>query len=591
MVLAPGDDVVLRNLPPRLGPQHHHRLDRLAAVGIAGRNNAGFLNRRVPEHQRLNLCGPDLETRSVDHAFEPVCEEEIALLVDMPEIARSKKTFAIELHKRCCGGCGLLPVALKVLRPADDDFALLALRHFLKRQGVNHARFGADEGHAQALLLGGIGRVAVRRSRGFGQAIAFGEAQTVLLPKALRHRLRHGSAAAADVDQAAQVKAGGLSPSCGRASCRAQPLGGAANSWGRRGGKVGTGHQVNHHGRNVGPVRDAPARDQAPGQLAVPARHDDQRRAAVNGGMHDRHHAGDVKHRHHRQHHVLRGAVAPQATAHRVVHQAGMGVHAAFGQPGRAAGVGQHGHVLRPGGVRGQVVDAIAARGQGIGPAQYGAARQRRQRVPGGEPATPGFGQFGGLIGRPRAVRAGRVQVKSVAVVRDDQVRQPFARRQLGVGFDQFRGKVGRGDGDFGIRVGDVVLEFFGAVHGVHGHHHGIGPQDREVRNHPLRAVLQIKQHPVALSNAQAVQRGGQPLGLLQHFGVTEHPVKKHQRGLVGKTQRTDRQVVPQRCGWRRDAARQAFGPDLAMQVGTLGVGPEAVGWAGRAGRADWGQG
>jgi hypothetical protein len=60
-------------------------------------------------------------------------------------------------------------------------------------------------GHAQALLLGRIGRVAVAGRGGFGQAIAFHVAQAEQVEQALRHGLRHGRAATADVDQAGQV--------------------------------------------------------------------------------------------------------------------------------------------------------------------------------------------------------------------------------------------------------------------------------------------------------------------------------------------------------------------------------------------------
>jgi len=111
------------------------------------------------------------------------------------------------------------------------------------------------------------------------------------------------------------------------------------------------------------------------------------------------------------------------------------------------------------------------------------------------------------------------------------------------------------------------VLKLLGAVHWVDGYHHRVNPQNGKVRNHPLRAVLQIKQHPVALANAQAVQRGSQAFGLLQHLAISQCLVKKHQRRLAWKAQCAYCQVMPQRCLRWCDGERQPLRPKFVMQI------------------------
>ena len=117
-----------------------------------------------------------------------------------------------------------------------------------------------------------------------------------------------------------------------------------------------------------------------------------------------------------------------------------------------------------------------------------------------------------------RRVVAGHVGVEGVGELRDDQVRQPLARGQRVAGLGQFGRQVAGGDRDLGVGVGDVVLELLGPVHRVDRHHHGIGAQDREVRDHQLRAVLHVQHHAVAALHAQRMQRAGQPLGLPRDF-------------------------------------------------------------------------
>ena len=138
--------------------------------------------------------------------------------------------MSFKLHKRGFGGIRPLPIAIKHLRATHDDFTLLTRGHFLQAVGVNHPSIHTNKWNAQTLLFGSVGRVAVRRRCGFGQAIAFDIPQSVQLKQPLRHRLRHGRTAATNRCQRRQIVLV----------------------------KRGATQQIDHHGRNIGPVRDAP---------------------------------------------------------------------------------------------------------------------------------------------------------------------------------------------------------------------------------------------------------------------------------------------------------------------------------------------
>src|SRR2546427_5754166 len=73
------------------GTQHDDGLDRLAAVGVARGDHAGFLDGGVAEHQRFDLGRPDLEAAGVDHALEAVGDEVVAVLVHVAQVAGAKE--------------------------------------------------------------------------------------------------------------------------------------------------------------------------------------------------------------------------------------------------------------------------------------------------------------------------------------------------------------------------------------------------------------------------------------------------------------------------------------------------------------------
>ncbi len=240
---------------------------------------------------------------------------------------------------------------------------------------------------------------------------------------------------------------------------------------------MGTGQQVDHHGRNVGPGGDTPARDQAPGEIPVPARHQDQGAAGKDVAVHHADHSGGVKHRHHSQCDALGRRVGPVISRHDVVHDVGVQVHAALGPAGGAAGVGQDGQVVRTHRERRRRVVGL----QCVGPGEATPRLQIGHGVTRAQPVFPGR--------RWRFFAACR-SIEGIAEMRHHHGPQPLRRFQRGAGSGELSCQVGAGDGHLDIRVGDVVLEFLGPVHRIDRNHHGVGAQDGKVRDHQLRAVL-----------------------------------------------------------------------------------------------------
>ena len=332
----------------------------------------------------------------------------------------------------------------------------------------------------------------MRRCGGFGQAIAFNKTQAKLIQQALRHRLRHGGAATADVGQTGQIEFFNL-----RAA-----------------------EQIDHHGRDVGPVRDLPLGNLMPSHVTVPTRHQHQRGAQENRGVHDTDHAGDVEHGHHGQSHIFRGAVAPQATCHGVVHDAAVRVHAALGQAGGAAGVRQDRQISAGGRHlgQGQVMR------QRLRPGMHLAVGQRGQGAHRHQPIVPMGRQVLGACGH---------RVEHIGELRHQQMPQLLLRRQSVAGRRQFRCQIGGGDGHARVRVGDVVLELLHPVHRIDRHHHRIQSQNSKVRYHQLRAILHVQDHPVPLVHAQGGQIAGQFFGFMLEFGIGPSPAHEHQSQFI----------------------------------------------------------
>ena len=270
--------------------------------------------------------------------------------------------------------------------------------------------------------------------------------------------------------------------------------------------------------------------------------------------MHHADHAGDVEHGHHRQSNVVGRPSPPKRTGHRVVHDAFVRVHTPLGQPGGAAGVGQQSQVLRPHRQGGR----FAGAGDGIAPGMGLALLQRRQRVARAQPVCPRRG---------RSIITAHVGIERIGELGDDKVRQALGWWQCITGVNPFSCQVARGDGDLGVGIGDVVLEFFGPVHRVDGHYHSVGPQNGKVRHHELRAVLHAQRHAIAPFHAQSRQIGGKAFSALLELTISQRTTKENQRHLVRITLGADGQVVPQRGGWNSDGMGQTTGPELVVRA------------------------
>mmetsp|Transcript_21532 Transcript_21532/g.83661 ORF Transcript_21532/g.83661 Transcript_21532/m.83661 type:complete len:584 (+) Transcript_21532:5464-7215(+) len=504
------------------GTPHHDGLDGLAAVGIGCRDDAGLGDAGVGVHQVLDLARPDLEAARVDHALEPVGHEEIAIGIDAADVAGAEEAFALKLDEGGFGRIRPAPVTVKHHGPMHDDFARLADGQFLQPVRVDDAGVAARIGHAQALLLGRVVRVAVAGRGRLGEAIAFDVAQAPAALQLLCDRLRHGRAAAADGDQAAEVEAVHL----------------------------GAGQQIDDHGGDVGPARDAVGLDQLGRELALPARHQHQGRTKGQGAVQHDDEAGDVEHRHHAEHHVLVAGIAPQRAGEDVVLQAAVPVHAALGVAGGAAGVGQQREVV------GADVHRRRCRraGQRFGPGG-GAGRQWQVGV---EPVGPARWQ-GRILGR-----TGTRQ--HLGEPGDQQLRRRDAGGQpLGA-------ELHAGDGQYRAAVVEQVAQLGRLVHRVDRHHDRAEAHQGVVRDDELRAVLQIHQHALALADAALMQPGRQPRDLGGELGIGRRVAEEDQRRSVWETARVDGEVVGQGRGRRADRVGHAGRPERVMGSGHAAV-------------------
>jgi hypothetical protein len=509
-------------LSGRACAQHDDGLDGLAAIGVLHGDDAGLLDVRMLVEHVLDLRRPDFVAAGIDHALEAIGDEEVAVLVDASEIARAKESLAIEFEEHGFGGVGPPPVSLEHRRAMDDDLARLALGHLEQRVRVDHPGVDADVGNAEALQLGGVRRVAVRRRGGFGQSVALDIIQSIEGLQALGHRLRHRRPAAADIAQARQIEAR----------------------------EIRAAQQVDDHRGNVDPGAHLVARDEPPGQFAIPARQQDRGGARADRGVHAEQHAGDVEHRHHPERHVGGADAIPDLRRMHVVADRAMGVHAALGLARGARRVAQGHQVI---GIT-DVVRCVEGVGHRVAPVQ----RPGRHIGGGPQPALPGRGR--GIVGREFGGHR-------VGVVGHQQPLQPRVGREQRLRTSELRHQIGRADRQASLRIGDVVGELLAPTHGIGRHDDRPQPQQRIERNHVLRRVLQGQHHPIAFAHTGlAVQPAGQPLCLCAQLRKTERTAEEHEGRFVRIAPRRDVQVVPQRGLGSRQVEGHPPRPEAAVR-------------------------
>ena len=169
------------------------------------------------------------------------------------------------------------------------------------------------------------------------------------------------------------------------------------------------GQEVDHHGRDVGPAGDAVALDQLAGGVAVPARQEHDGGAAVDRRVHAALHAGDVEHRQHREHDLVRHAAPTQCAPATVVYITLRWVcMQPLGWPVVPEVYGMHAQVVGAGQVRARAAAAPPAR------------RARRSR----RLARSGSRGAATKSGTGRSVGARQV----VGIRRDDRMRQVACR-------------------------------------------------------------------------------------------------------------------------------------------------------------------
>ena len=152
-------------------------------------------------------------------------------------------------------------------------------------------------------------------------------------------------------------------------------------------------------------------------------------------------------------------------------------------------------------------------------------------------------------------------------------MRQALAGGQRVTGARQLGREIRGGNSNAGAGVGDVVRQLLRLVHGVDGHHHGIGPQNGKVRNDQLRAVLHVEHHAVPLFHAQVLQVGRQSFGFVHQLGIAEHPPKENEGRFVGVTPGAGFQVVPQGRLGQGDGQWQPLRPKAVVRALDHGAG------------------
>ncbi|MNN03383.1 hypothetical protein D3C81_1160710 [compost metagenome] len=157
----------------------------------------------MSHHHVFDLVRVHVETRDDDHVFLAIDDAHKTVRIDHRDIAGLEPALGIQ---HFVGRLGFLPVALHDLRALDAQLSPLAQR-LLDAVIIDHFQRGArhrqtDRADARLVAV----RVGAGHRRGFGQAIAFGDAATGQLLPAFSGGLDQRGAAGVGELEAGEVQ-------------------------------------------------------------------------------------------------------------------------------------------------------------------------------------------------------------------------------------------------------------------------------------------------------------------------------------------------------------------------------------------------
>src|SRR5215207_962200 len=205
LALGPLDDVLRAHVALLFFPEDYHSLGRLAAALVGDADDSRFLDSRVLVERALDLRGPDVRARHVDHTRQPVDHETVALFVHHPDVAGLQETLAVAHKESPLVGTGSVPVAPHHLRTRRDDLALFPHADLFESLRVHHTRVHVERRHSEALQLGPVRRVHVRLGYGLRKTITLRIADAGKLLELLADGLWHRGPAATDELQRGEV--------------------------------------------------------------------------------------------------------------------------------------------------------------------------------------------------------------------------------------------------------------------------------------------------------------------------------------------------------------------------------------------------
>ena len=116
------------------------RLGKLAGALVGDAYDGGVRDRGVGAEHGLELRWRDLKAHDLDELLEPVDEEHVTVLVEVPEVAGVKPPLGIDAVR---GSGGIVEVARHQLRAAHEQLAVLARRQRRPALWVDDLGLGA----------------------------------------------------------------------------------------------------------------------------------------------------------------------------------------------------------------------------------------------------------------------------------------------------------------------------------------------------------------------------------------------------------------------------------------------------------------